>query len=174
MADMKDSPEHIAAKHRPAAEGDSLIGTVSALKAYGAFVRLADGEVGLIHISEVTEGFVRDISQYLRVGQTLVVKVLGRNEEGKLNLSLKRLTKQDEAAAQYRRESEQVQHALEGEQPARWLERRKQLDATRVRLQPATAGTGPLTTWIPEARRSIAQLRDRARGRERLLKRLYL
>ena len=166
--------EHDASKDHPAAEGDSLIGTVSAIKAYGAFIRLASGEVGLIHISEVTEGFVRDISQHLRVGQTLVVKVIGRNEEGKLNLSLKQVTKQDEVAAQYRLESEQVQHALEGQQPARWLERRKQLDAARVRLQSATVASRPLSVWLHEARRTIGRLKDRARGRERLLKRLYL
>lgn len=155
-------------------EGESALAQVTALKSYGAFVRLEDGQAGLIHISEVAEGFVQDISQRLSVGQTVVVKVVGRNHEGKLNLSLKQVTKQDEAAARYSHETERVQRALEEQQPTHWLERRKKLNEARSRPQPAAPSTESLSAWMKEARRALGKLRDRVRGRERLYKRLYL
>jgi predicted RNA-binding protein with RPS1 domain len=170
---MDQSQKQEGPEKRRLAEGESALAQVTALKSYGAFVRLEDGEAGLIHISEVAEGFVHDISQRLSVGQTVVVKVVGRNHEGKLNLSLKQVTKQDEAAARYRHETESVQRALEEQQPTHWLERRKQLNEARLRPQPVASSTESLSTWMKEARRVIGKLRDRVRGRERLHKRLY-
>lgn len=88
--------------------GDAVRAEVVSLKPYGAFVRLPDGEVGLIHISEVADEYVKDITEYLMIGQEVIAKIIGRNSEGKFNLSLKQVTKQDEAAAQYRIEMEEL------------------------------------------------------------------
>lgn len=56
--------------------GKIVIGEVTGIKSYGAFVRLDNGEVGLIHISEISSLFVRNIEDYVRVGQKVRVKIL--------------------------------------------------------------------------------------------------
>ncbi len=70
-------------------EGTILEGTVTGIAAFGAFVRLPDGESGMVHISEVADAYVRDINDFLKVGDTVKVKVLpGHN--GKISLSIKK------------------------------------------------------------------------------------
>ncbi len=56
---------------------------------FGAFVALPGGKSGLVHISEIANTFVKDVHDHLQVGQQVKVKVLGINEQGKINLSIK-------------------------------------------------------------------------------------
>ncbi|EUJ39951.1 CvfD/Ygs/GSP13 family RNA-binding post-transcriptional regulator [Brochothrix campestris] len=67
--------------------GDIVEGTVDGIQKYGAFIKLSEETQGLIHISEVTHGFVKDINDYLHVGQTLKVKIVSV-DEGKKRMSL--------------------------------------------------------------------------------------
>ena len=70
--------------------GQVLEGKVTGIQPYGAFVALNDEVQGLVHISEVTHGFVQDISEHLKVGDTVNVKVLNVDEEkGKVSLSIR-------------------------------------------------------------------------------------
>ncbi|MCL1905714.1 MAG: S1 RNA-binding domain-containing protein [Clostridiales bacterium] len=73
----------------PITVGSVVEGRVTGVSKFGAFVELPDGRVGLVHISEVAEAFVRDISEYLSEGDTVRVKVLDMTETGKIGLSLK-------------------------------------------------------------------------------------
>ncbi|KKB34966.1 S1 domain-containing post-transcriptional regulator GSP13 [Bacillus thermotolerans] len=74
----------------PIEEGQIITGKVTGIQPYGAFVALEDGKQGLVHISEVTHGFVKDIHEYLQVGEEVKVKVLSVNEEeGKISLSIR-------------------------------------------------------------------------------------
>ncbi len=57
---------------------------------FGAFVSLPGGKSGLVHISEISNTFVKDVHDHLNVGQMVKVKVLEINEQGKINLSIKR------------------------------------------------------------------------------------
>ena len=76
-------------------EVDSILeGKVTGIMNFGAFVSLPGGKSGLVHISEIANSFVKDVHDYLQVGQQVKVKVLGINEQGKINLSIKRV--QDE------------------------------------------------------------------------------
>ena len=75
--------------------GSTVEGTVVRLADYGAIVRLAGGKMGLIHISEVTDAYVRDIRDYFRENDRVFVKILKINNKGRYELS----TKQAEAAA---------------------------------------------------------------------------
>ncbi len=146
-------------------EGDVVQGEVVALKPYGAFVELPNGEIGMIHISEVADEYVEEISSYLAVGDQVMVKVVGRNEEGKPNLSLRRLSKEEIEAARFSDEVERVRLALErgnGSLRAR-LSRREQ----PARLQREKA----LRSWIAEVRRELARLEGRHFGRYRLPRR---
>lgn len=64
-------------------------GTVKSITNFGAFIALADGMTGLVHISEVANTYVSDIRQHLTVGQTVPVLVLS-TDGGKINLSIKK------------------------------------------------------------------------------------
>lgn len=64
-------------------------GTVSRLADFGAFIQLADGETGLVHISEVDRNYVRDIKEHLKEGDKVQVKVVAVKEDGKIDLSIK-------------------------------------------------------------------------------------
>ncbi len=65
-------------------------GKVTGLTNFGAFVSLPDGKSGMVHISEVSNGFVKDIKEFLKEGQDVKVKVLSISEEGKISLSIRK------------------------------------------------------------------------------------
>ncbi|MBY0096922.1 S1 domain-containing post-transcriptional regulator GSP13 [Mesobacillus maritimus] len=70
--------------------GSILTGKVTGIQPYGAFVALDDNTQGLVHISEITHGFVKDINDHLKVGDEIQVKVLSVDEEaGKIGLSIR-------------------------------------------------------------------------------------
>ena len=70
--------------------GAILEGKVKTITNFGAFIALPENKTGLVHISEVANTFVSDIRQHLTEGQDVKVMVIG-NENGKINLSMKRL-----------------------------------------------------------------------------------
>ncbi|HXV28555.1 MAG TPA: polyribonucleotide nucleotidyltransferase, partial [bacterium] len=63
--------------------------TVRKLTPFGAFCEILPGKDGLCHVSEVSEGFVKQVQDYLRVGDVVPVKVIGVDEQGKVSLSIK-------------------------------------------------------------------------------------
>ena len=65
-------------------------GTVTGLTKFGAFVKLENGVSGMVHISEVSNEYVNDISEHLSEGDKVKVKVLEINEKGKVSLSIKK------------------------------------------------------------------------------------
>jgi len=70
--------------------GDVLEGKVTGLTSFGAFVELGGGKTGMVHISEVSNSYVKDIKECLKEGQEVKVKVLSISDEGKISLSIKR------------------------------------------------------------------------------------
>lgn len=70
--------------------GSVVTGKVTGIQPYGAFVALDESTQGLVHISEVTHGFVKDINEFLKVGDEVQVKVLSIDENaGKIGLSIR-------------------------------------------------------------------------------------
>lgn len=70
--------------------GSILQGKVTGIQPYGAFVALDEHTQGLVHISEITHGYVKDINEHLKVGDEVNVKVLSVDEEaGKIGLSIR-------------------------------------------------------------------------------------
>jgi general stress protein 13 len=70
--------------------GSVITGKVTGIQPYGAFVSLDENTQGLVHISEVTHGFVKDINEFLKVGEEVKVKVLSIDENaGKIGLSIR-------------------------------------------------------------------------------------
>ena len=78
--------------------GAIVEGKVTGLTAFGAFVSLPDGKSGMVHISEVSNSFVKDIKEFLKEGQDVKVKVVNITDEGKISLSIK---KAEEAPKEY-------------------------------------------------------------------------
>lgn len=76
-------------KYQP---GQIVEGKITGIQSYGAFVALDGGTSGLIHISEISDGFVRNIEQYVKVGDTVKVKVIDYDPKlDQARLSLKAL-----------------------------------------------------------------------------------
>lgn len=82
--------------------GSILEGKVTGITKFGAFVQLPDNVTGLVHISEIADVYVRDIHQFLKIGDTVKVKVLSLRE-GKIGLSIKK-TMEKEWPLRYQRE----------------------------------------------------------------------
>ncbi|HKL47655.1 MAG TPA: S1 RNA-binding domain-containing protein [Candidatus Izemoplasmatales bacterium] len=57
-------------------KGDIVKGRITNIKSYGAFVKVEDKHDGLIHISEISDGYVRNIEDYLTVGDEVTVEVI--------------------------------------------------------------------------------------------------
>lgn len=68
-------------------------GKVTGIVAFGAFVEFAEGQTGLVHISEVASEFVDDVSKFLKVGQEVKVKVVSV-ENNKIGLSIKKASEE--------------------------------------------------------------------------------
>ncbi|MGB7594543.1 MAG: CvfD/Ygs/GSP13 family RNA-binding post-transcriptional regulator [Erysipelotrichaceae bacterium] len=72
--------------------GQIVEGTVTGVQSYGAFVSVDAENAGLIHISELSDGFVRDVTLFVNVGDKIKVKVLDIDEKTRqMRLSLKAL-----------------------------------------------------------------------------------
>lgn len=83
--------------------GEVLVGKVTGLTNFGAFVELPEGKTGMVHISEVSTAYVNEIRDHLKEGQEVKVKVLNITEEGKISLSIRRALDQP-------REQQQPRH----------------------------------------------------------------
>lgn len=75
--------------------GVKLPGKVSGITNFGAFVDLGAGKTGLVHISEVSNSFVKDINDVLKVGDEVEVKVMSIGNDGKIGLSIKRANEEE-------------------------------------------------------------------------------
>lgn len=73
--------------------GDIVSAKISGIQPYGAFVTLQDGTNGLIHISEISSGYVKDVSLFVHVNDTVNVKIIDVDKEkNQVRCSLKALT----------------------------------------------------------------------------------
>lgn len=70
--------------------GAILEGKVTGITKFGAFVSLPGGRSGLVHISEIAYSYVSDVNEFLQVGQDVKVKLISVDENGRINLSIKK------------------------------------------------------------------------------------
>lgn len=90
--------------------GEKLTGKVTGIQPYGAFIALDDQIQGLVHISEITYGFVKDINDYIAVGDEVEVEVLEVDQKaGKISLSMRVLQEPPETMSEGINESLQAQ-----------------------------------------------------------------
>jgi len=74
-------------------------GKVVSVKDFGAFVELAPGTDGMCHISELDDGYVEKVTNVVNIGDTIRVKVINVDDQGRIKLSRKALIKDEAAAA---------------------------------------------------------------------------
>ncbi len=77
---------HIANMTREILPGEKFVGTVSRVENYGAFVEIMPGKSGLIHVSRLANGFIRDAADVVKVGDQFEVEVYEIDEMGRINL----------------------------------------------------------------------------------------
>lgn len=74
-------------------KGKIVRGTVSGIEKYGIFVKFDEFYSGLIHISEISNGYVRDPNNFVKIGDIINVEILEIDEPaGQLKLSIKNIT----------------------------------------------------------------------------------
>lgn len=70
--------------------GEKVKGKVSGITNFGAFIDLGNKKTGLVHISEISNGFVKDIHDVLSVGDEVTVLVTSIGDDGKIGLSIRK------------------------------------------------------------------------------------
>ena len=77
-------------------KNDIIKCTVCGVENYGLFIKTDDGYTGLIHISEISSDFVKDVTDYANVGEVIKCIVLdANNDEKQLKLSIKEINFKD-------------------------------------------------------------------------------
>jgi polyribonucleotide nucleotidyltransferase len=69
--------------------GTIYTGKVVSTKDFGAFVEIASGTDGMCHISELADGYVKSVSEVVKVGDIVKVKVINIDDQGRIKLSRK-------------------------------------------------------------------------------------
>lgn len=70
--------------------GNKVSGKVTGITNFGAFIDLGGGKTGLVHISEISDTFVKEIKDVLKVGDEVTVKVMSIADDGKIGLSIRK------------------------------------------------------------------------------------
>jgi len=104
--------------------GSIYEGKVTGVTGFGAFVQLAPGKSGMVHISEIANTYVDDIKKHVNEGDTVKVKLIAIDQNGRINLSIKKALpvqekpqaapKQEKAAAPAAEEAAAQENAEEG------------------------------------------------------------
>ena len=74
------------------AVGSVVEGKVTGITKFGAFVSLPGGKSGLVHISEIAYSYVSEVSEFLKEGQDVKVKIINVDDSNRINLSIKQAT----------------------------------------------------------------------------------
>lgn len=85
----EDARDRIQAMTVGVQTGKIYEGKVIAIKDFGAFVEIMPGKDGLVHISELSDGYVSSVTEVCRVGDTMLVKVIAVDEQDRVKLSRK-------------------------------------------------------------------------------------
>ena len=76
--------------------GNIVEGKVVGIKPYGVFISLDETTMGLLHISEISDGYVDDINKFVKIGDFLKTKILDIDyDDNKAKLSLKAMKKRN-------------------------------------------------------------------------------
>lgn len=97
-AGAEDALARIEALTEEIRVGRIYTGTVSSVKDFGVFIEIAPGKDGLCHISELSDGFVKSVTDICNLGDKLEVKVIAVDEQNRVKLSRKAVLAEQAAA----------------------------------------------------------------------------
>ena len=69
--------------------GSVVLGTVTGIEDYGIFIKLDKFNSGLIHISEIGNHYIKDLHNYVNIGELIRVRIVEKNQDGTYKLSIK-------------------------------------------------------------------------------------
>ena len=81
-------------------------GKVISIKDFGAFVEIVPGRDGLVHVSELSDGYVNSVADVCKIGQMMKVKVIGVDDHDRIKLSRKAVLMDERRAAEQSEEEE--------------------------------------------------------------------
>jgi S1 RNA binding domain protein len=136
--------------------GSVLQGKVTGITNFGAFIQLPDGSSGLVHISEVSTEFIKDISDALSLGDEVNVKVVSVSNDGKIALSIKQTMetvdhKNDFASSQNR------PHSFENN--------RKNVNKKNSRAKPNKGFDALMSSFLKNSEERLSSIRRNTEGK---------
>lgn len=75
--------------------GDIIEGTVIELRPYGSILIFDDETLGLLHISEISNTYIKNLKRFMHIGRTYQVKVVSIAEDGFLRVSMTKISEQE-------------------------------------------------------------------------------
>ncbi|HLR21239.1 MAG TPA: S1 RNA-binding domain-containing protein [Tissierellaceae bacterium] len=81
--------------------GKVVEGTVTGITNFGAFVQLPEGKSGLVHISEISHDYVEKVTDYVKKGEKVKVKVLSITDDNKISLSIRKTKPKSSQPAEF-------------------------------------------------------------------------
>jgi polyribonucleotide nucleotidyltransferase len=89
LASARGAQERIEALVEEVKPGNTYDGRVVSIKDFGCFVEVLPGQEGLVHVSELSQGFVDKVGDVVKIGDSVRVKCLGIDNQGRIKLSKK-------------------------------------------------------------------------------------
>ena len=96
--------------------GQIYYGTVTRTTSFGAFVDIGGGKEGLVHISKIAKEHVKNVTDYVNVGDKVPVKVIEIDDQGRINLTMKDLVENNSEENKDENSSEENTEALSSEE----------------------------------------------------------
>ncbi|MFH1832703.1 MAG: polyribonucleotide nucleotidyltransferase [Candidatus Levyibacteriota bacterium] len=85
---VKKAIEWVKGMTRELTVGETFEGEVKRILPFGAFIEVLPGKEGMVHVSKMTTGFVKNPSDVVEIGQKVKVRVVEIDEQGRVNLSM--------------------------------------------------------------------------------------
>jgi polyribonucleotide nucleotidyltransferase len=96
--------------------GQIYYGTVTRTTSFGAFVDIGGGKEGLVHISKIAKEHIKNVTDYVNVGDKVPVKVIEIDDQGRINLTMKDLVENNSEENKDENSSEENTEALLSEE----------------------------------------------------------
>ncbi len=123
--------------------GSILEGKVTGITKFGAFVDLCEGKSGMVHISEISNTYVENVSDFLKEGQTVKVKVIAINDAGKISLSIKKLAENSEDSSKQKQNNGKQQFQKRSQRGSSAGDRGDRSDRRQGRYESVKSSNSP-------------------------------
>lgn len=106
--------------------GQIVEGKITGITNFGVFVDLGEGKSGMVHISEVARSYVNDINDFVKIDDTVKMKVLNIADDGKISLSIKRALEPEKSETRQRRDSRSFQSQNKPDNSFTWTPKKSE------------------------------------------------